>query len=212
MGVGRRMTSNRSILKFGLAAALAAVWLAMFLLGTGDVDLSILRRLYAGQRPFLADAARLLTLLGGWYFVTPIVAVVGLVVALRGRIWLGLVLFLGTTVGRLLVEVQKYQLGRLRPDENPHLVNVYSLSFPSGHSANAMMLYVTLALTLPEDGRGKHSWLIAALFLALLIGLSRVLLGVHWPSDVVGGWSFGLLWSILLTWVSRHPPAWGVRR
>ena len=207
------MTSNRSILHFELlAAALAALWLAMFLLGTGDVDLTILTTLYAGQRPFLADAARLLTLLGGWYFVTPIAAVMGLVVALRGRVWLGLVLFVGTTVGRLLVEVQKYQLGRLRPDENPHLVNVYSLSFPSGHSANAMMLYVTLALTLPENGRHKHRWLIAAFLLALLIGLSRVLLGVHWPSDVVGGWSFGLLWSILLMWVSRHPPAWGVRR
>jgi undecaprenyl-diphosphatase len=206
------MTSNRSSLYLLLACALTLIWLAMFLLGTGDVDLAILRALYAGDRPFLADAARLLTLLGGWYFVTPIAVIVALAVALRGRIWLGLVLFVGTTIGRLLVELQKYQLGRLRPDENPHLVNVYSLSFPSGHSANAMLLYVTLALTLFDDPRRRRIWLGSALVLALLIGLSRVLLGVHWPSDVLAGWSFGLIWSILLTWLSRHPPAWGVKR
>ena len=206
------MTSNRSTILYGiLAGALALLWLAMFLLGTGDEDLAVLGVLYAGHRPLLAEAARVLTLLGGWYFVTPIAGIVGLVVGLRGRPWLGLVLFAGTMIGRLLVEFQKYELGRLRPDENPHLVNVYNLSFPSGHSANAMMLYVTLALTLVEDPRRRAFWLAAALALAFVIGLSRVMLGVHWPSDVIAGWSFGLLWSMLLVWASRHPPA-GVRR
>ena len=206
------MTSNRSAIRYGLlAGALALVWLAMFVLGTGDVDLAILRALYAGDRPLLADAARLITLLGGWYFVTPLVAIVALVVALRGRPWLGLVLFLGTSVGRLLVEYQKYELGRMRPDEHPHLVNVYNLSFPSGHSANATMVYVTLTLTLVGSSR-RTPWLVAAFVLAFLIGLSRMMLGVHWPSDVLAGWSFGLLWSMLLVWLSKHPPAWDVRR
>ena len=193
-----------------VAGTLALVWLAAFLLGTGDSDVAALRALYAGDRPALADGARLITLLGGWYFVTPLVAIVALVVALRGRVWLGLVLFVGTTAGRLLVELQKYELGRLRPDEHPHLVNVYSLSFPSGHSANAMMVYVTLALTLAQ--RRPAQWLAAAFVLAFLIGLSRMMLGVHWPSDVLAGWSFGLLWAMLLVWLSRRPPAWGVRR
>src|SRR5690242_19534051 len=128
------MTSNRSTLGYALlAAALAAIWLAMLLLGTGKVDLAILARLYAGDHVILADAARLLTLLGGWYFVTPITAIVGLVVGLRGKPWLGLVLFVGTSIGRMLVELQKYELGRLRPNDYTHLVNVYNLSFPSGH-------------------------------------------------------------------------------
>jgi undecaprenyl-diphosphatase len=206
------MTSNRStLLRVLPALALALLWLAAFLLGTGDVDLAILRLLYAGDRPMLADAARLITFLGGGYFVTPLAAVVALVVALRGRVWLGLVLFVGTSAGRLLVEYQKYELGRLRPDEHPHLVNVYNLSFPSGHSANAAMVYVTLALTLAGSGR-RTPWLVAAFALAFLIGLSRMMLGVHWPSDVVAGWSFGLLWAMLLVWLSEHPPAWAVRR
>ena len=184
----------------------------MFLLGTGDVDLAILGALYAGDRPLLADVARLVTLLGGWYFVTPLAAVVALFVGLRGKPWPGLVLFVGSLVGRLLVELQKYELGRVRPNEHPHLVNVYNLSFPSGHAANAMMVYVAMALMLAEDGRRRTLWLGAALLLSVLIGLSRMILGVHWPSDVLAGWSFGLLWAMLLAWLSRHPPEWAVRR
>jgi membrane-associated phospholipid phosphatase len=200
------MTSNRSTVPYILfAGALALLWLAMFLLGTGDEDLAILGLFYAGDRPFLADAARLLTLGGGWYVVTPVAAIVGVVVGLRGRPRLGLVLFVGTFIGRMLVEFQKYELGRLRPDQHPHLVNVYNLSFPSGHSANAMMVYVTMALTV-VDPRRRTPWLAAAFLLAFVIGLSRLVLGVHWPSDVVGGWSFGLLWAMLLVWLSRHPP------
>ena len=207
------MTTRRSSIFYAVSAAvLALLWLAMFLLGTGDEDLALLGQLYAGDRPFLADAARLITLLGGWYFVTPLVAAVGLVVALRGRPWLGLVIFVGTSIGRMLVELQKYELGRMRPDQNPHLVNVYNLSFPSGHSANAMMVYVTLVLTLVEDRGRRTAWLIAAFVLAFLIGLSRLVLGVHWPSDVIAGWSFGLLWSMLLVWLAQHPPRWAVTR
>lgn len=207
------MTSNRlPIVHGGSAGVLALLWLAMFLWGTGDFDLAVLSALYAGDRPALADAARLITLLGGWYFVTPLAALAALVVAIRGKPWLALVLFVGTFAGRMLVELQKYELGRMRPDQNPHLVNVYSLSFPSGHSANSMMVYVTLALTLVDDPRRRMLWLFAAFALVFLIGLSRPMLGVHWPSDVVAGWSFGLLWAMLLAWLSRNPPSWAVRR
>ena len=204
--------SNRSLILVALTAALALLWLAMFLGGTGGLDVAILSALYAGDRPVLADAARLVTLLGGWYVVTPIAAGVALVVGVRGKPWTGIVLFVGTLVGRLLVELQKYELGRLRPDEHPHLVNVYNLSFPSGHAANAMMVYVAMAMMLVEDDDRRRFWLAAALLLSVLIGLSRTMLGVHWPSDVIAGWSFGLLWAMLLAWLGRHPPEWAVRR
>jgi undecaprenyl-diphosphatase len=200
------MTSSRpNIAVLLLAGVLALAWLLMFLKGTGDTDLAILRELYAGNRPVLADAARLLTLVGGGYFVTPLVAGVALVLATRRQPRLALVLFVGNLVGRLLVEFQKYQLGRLRPDEHPHLVNVYSMSFPSGHSANAMLTYVALALLLVRDSQRQFWWTGAAVLLALAIGLSRVMLGVHWPSDVIAGWSFGMLWTLLLVWIAEHP-------
>ncbi len=197
------MRSNRSnILYVLLAIALALLWLVMFLFGTGSEDLAVLSAFYAGHRPMLADAARLMTLLGGWYFITPLVATVGLVVAIRGRLALGLLIFVGISVGRLLVELQKYELGRMRPDQNPHLVNVYNLSFPSGHSANAMMVYVGLAALLVSDQR-KRSWCMAGgLLLTLIVGFSRVMLGVHWPSDVIAGWSFGALWVLFMLWLA----------
>ena len=204
------MTANRlNVAALLLAAFLAVAWLVMFLRGTGNVDLAVLRGLYSGQRPALADGARLVTLLGGGYFVTPLVAAVALVLVLRRQPWLALVLFAGNLVGRLIVEFQKYELGRLRPDQNPHLVNVYSMSFPSAHSANAMLTYVAMALLLPQDPRMRTWWTAAGLLLALVIGLSRVMLGVHWPSDVIAGWSFGLLWSLLLVWIARLGPGLG---
>jgi undecaprenyl-diphosphatase len=198
------VTPARNHLKPALAAgALVLIWLAMLLVGAGSVDRAIMDALYVGQQPVLANATRLVTHLGGGTVVTLVTAAVALVLALRRQPWPALVLIVGTAIGRLFVQLQKYQLSRTRPDENPHLVDVYSLSFPSGHSANSVMAYVTIALLLAANGQTRWIWLGAAAVLSFLIGLSRVMLGVHWPSDVVGGWSFGLLWSLLIYAISR---------
>lgn len=184
-----------------LVATLALLWLAMLLLGTGTLDHAILREFYGGHRPALADAARLVTMLGDGRVVTGVAMIGALVLVSRKRPWPALVLLVGTLLGKGLTEVQKYGFNRLRPDENPHLVVVHSLSFPSGHSANAMMTYVALGLLLVDPGT-RRWWLIGAFVLAILVGLSRVILGVHWPSDVVGGWSFGVVWAMLLYAIS----------
>ena len=123
----------------------------------------------------------------------------------RKQHWHAVVLIAGPLLGKALTEIQKYEFNRLRPAENPHLVITQNLSFPSGHSANAMMTYVALALFLcpPEH---RRPWLAAAVGLAFLVGLSRVMLGVHWPSDVIGGWSYGLLWALMLYELSKRRP------
>lgn len=185
--------------------ALALLWLAMLMLGDGPVDIAILRSLYVGHFPEVAAIARAVTFVGGGYFVTVVIAIGSLVLALRKREWPALVLLVGTSIGRVFVELQKYEISRLRPDANPHLVEVHSLSFPSAHSANAVMTYVSIAL-LFSPANSRSIWLAAAVFLAFLVGLSRVLLGVHWPSDVVGGWSFGLLWTLLLYTLAMREP------
>ncbi|MGE5600774.1 MAG: phosphatase PAP2 family protein [Pseudomonadota bacterium] len=64
-----------------------------------------------------------------------------------------------------------------------------------------MMTYVALALFLAPQER-RQIWLGIAVLAALLVGLSRVVLGVHWPSDVIGGWSYGLVWALLLYAIS----------
>ena len=100
-------------------------------------------------------------------------------------------------VGRALGEAQKYWIARVRPDMEPHLVVVKTSSFPSGHATSSMIFYLTLALALTVGTRWHRVAAGGAIFLSLLIGTSRVMLGVHWPSDVIGGWTFGMLWVLL---------------
>jgi undecaprenyl-diphosphatase len=102
-------------------------------------------------------------------------------------------------VGRLLTEAQKYWIARARPDLEPHLVVVKTTSFPSGHATSSMIFYLSLALMLTVHHHARRRLVAAstAIALSVLVGLSRVMLGVHWPSDVVGGWAFGLLWVLL---------------
>jgi membrane-associated phospholipid phosphatase len=100
-------------------------------------------------------------------------------------------------IGRGLSEVQKYSIARVRPDLEPHLVVVRTSSFPSGHATSSMIFYTVMALTLTAGMRWHRLAVSGAVLLSLLIGTSRVMLGVHWPSDVIGGWAFGLLWVLL---------------
>ena len=87
---------------------------------------------------------------------------------------------------------------------------VKTSSFPSGHATSSMIFYLTLALVLTAGTRWHARRGGGAILLSLLIGTSRVMLGVHWPSDVIGGWAFGLLWVLLTLRLGRA--AWGYRR
>lgn len=182
----------------------ACTWLAMMLFGRGPLDRAIYEALYAGERPALIAFARVLTVLGEpTLLVTAGFLVAGwLWLVGRGRFALGLLLVI--LVGRGLTEVQKYWVARARPNLEPHLVVVKTSSFPSGHATSSMIFCLTLALALVPSGKWRRIAVLGALLLSLLIGTSRIMLGVHWPSDVVGGWSFGLLWvSLTLRRVER---------
>jgi undecaprenyl-diphosphatase len=178
-------------------AALTAAWLVMLLLGAGPVDREILLALYAGSRPFLVSVARAFTALGSWPVVVIASVAAAAWLAYKRRTSAGLLLLAGAIGMRLLVIVQKYEFDRLRPDEHLRLVEVSSKSFPSGHSANSMLVYPLCALLLAPP-RWRRAALVGAVLLSLCIGLSRILLGVHWPSDVIGGWAFGALGALLV--------------
>lgn len=105
----------------------------------------------------------------------------------------------GIVVSTLL----KQAFDRPRPDLVPHGAEVFTASFPSGHSMMSAVVYLTLAAMLARvrpEWRVKIFVLSAALFVTLLVGVSRIYLGVHWPTDVLAGWSVGAAWA-LVCWV-----------
>jgi membrane-associated phospholipid phosphatase len=177
---------------------LLVAWGVMLLFGGMELDRALLLLAYAGDNEQVALVARWLTELGG-YRILLAASAIGAATLLFRREWRAAALLAGITLsGRLLVDWQKVWSNRVRPEEQVHLVQVQSLSFPSGHAANATLVWLCLALLLPRTARVRTFAIWAAVWLALAVGLSRVILGVHWPSDVIGGWAFGLFWAILL--------------
>jgi undecaprenyl-diphosphatase len=150
--------------------------------------------------PWLEQTMLELTGLGGYpIIVTMIVIVLGflLVAGLRGP---ALFVLLSTISGLAVSQSLKSFYGRPRPDIVPLLVDVYTASFPSGHAMMSTVVYLTLATVIaritPRHGLRVYVFAVAIL-LSLVIGLSRVYLGVHWPTDVLAGWAMGAAWAAL---------------
>ena len=187
-------------------ALLATLWLSMMLLGAGPVDQTLLGQLYAAHRPALRSAASFVTIFGNWQAVVGLSLIAVLWLLWRGKRRSALLLISVTFLGRAMVEAQKFGIHRLRPDELEHLVPVKSLSFPSAHAANSMILLLSLAVIAAP--REQRWWTVpAALMGTFLVGISRPMLGVHWPSDVVGGWSFRAAWVIAMLAIAERWPA-----
>jgi undecaprenyl-diphosphatase len=105
--------------------------------------------------------------------------------------------------GMLLVRLLKEFFQRSRPDLVPHAVQVFTNSFPSGHAALSAVTYLTLGALLARVERPRKAriyFLAVAIALTILVGTSRVYLGVHWPTDVLAGWCVGAAWAIVC-WV-----------
>ena len=153
--------------------------------------------------PFWTTGPALLTQLGGVYFLMPLGGVVIAFLYFAGRRRSALLLFLTIAVERLLLDGIKILVERPRPELQEHPVFTHSFSFPSGHAANTMTVFVAIALfALPERHR---RWSIpTAIFLAALIGATRPWLGVHWPTDIVGGWMLAALSIAAALWAQKR--------
>ena len=178
-------------------AALVAIWLGALLWGGPEWawDRDLLAALHQAHDADTVRWLKLLSELGGWIALAAVgvAAVIALAFRRRRRAALLLVILFG---GRMLVELQKLVFGSPRPPSEGHLVIAESLGFPSGHAANSMITYLAIAALVPVVQSRRAIALLLALLLAILIGMTRLWLGVHWPSDVIGGWAFGLLWVI----------------
>ncbi|MBP7722881.1 MAG: phosphatase PAP2 family protein [Alphaproteobacteria bacterium] len=120
----------------------------------------------------------------------------------------GLMVYLLATVstGVVFINLLKIGFDRPRPDLIPHDVVTYTASFPSGHSLISAVVYLTLGSLLAEiQPRVQLKIYIISLaaFITLLVGISRIYLGVHWPSDVLAGWFGGAAWACMF-WIIAH--------
>jgi undecaprenyl-diphosphatase len=185
--------------------ALAAVFIAALVLGgPGDgLDPPVLA---AFRNAELVPAARLLTHLGDWWMALVAGALGAASLAYRQRLRSAALLLAIIVSEKAIVELLKWQLDRARPDPSGRIVAVHNMAFPSGHSANSMTVWLALAL-LAAPARFRRVAMTAALFIALVTGLCRLILQVHWPSDVIGGWAFGAFWVLLLARLADQEPA-----
>ena len=189
----RSSSLNRRTLILSGSALVFATQTALMLTGlTENFDQGVLNWLHAAGRAPLGGVTvdslvRDFTALGGWAILT----------------WLmitsGLGLLLADCGGIATTVAMKALFGRERPDV-PHRISVRMLSYPSGHALMSAACYLSLAYiarALTTHARLRTFWLATAITVGMLVGMSRVYLGVHFPSDVVAGWALGVAWATI---------------
>ena len=156
---------------------------------------------------WMHEAGRDLTALGGVMVLSLFTfGVAGYLLMVRKyhAMWLVII----ATFGGLIVStILKRSFDRDRPDIVPHLSHVYTSSFPSGHSMLSAVVYLTLGSLLARlapNYKVKLYFIGLALFLTSLVGVSRVYMGVHYPTDVLAGWTAGCVWATLCYIVARQ--------
>lgn len=160
---------------------------------------------------WVEEIGRDITAMGGNAVLTLLtLAVVGYLL-LDGKRRMALVLVVATLGALGVSTLLKNTIDRARPDLVPHHTQVYTASFPSGHSMLSASTYLTMGALLARAQRRKRMKayiLLVAIIATLLVGFSRIYLGVHWPTDVLAGWTAGAAWAIgcwlLARWLQQR--------
>ncbi|MEO7191826.1 MAG: phosphatase PAP2 family protein [Vicinamibacterales bacterium] len=148
-----------------------------------------------------------LTAIGSTTVLGLVVFAVSGFLALQQRYRTALFILLTAVSGEAANWIIKGLFARPRPTIVPHLQAVVSSSFPSGHAMESALIYLTLGAMLMRTTNGRVTKIYCmslAVLLTLLVGISRVYLGVHYPTDVVGGWMFGFLWASVWWVIERR--------
>lgn len=152
---------------------------------------------------WVEEAARDLTALGSFSILTILVAVIAIYLLLTARARTAWFLVGAVVGGTIVSTVLKSLFDRPRPDLTG-IARVFTASFPSGHATVSAVVYLTLGALLAgaaPSRRLRLFYLVTAILLTLIVGISRLYLGVHYPTDVLAGWSIGTAWA-LLCWVA----------
>jgi undecaprenyl-diphosphatase len=152
-----------------------------------------------------------ITALGGYAVLTLLVAGVVLYLLAAGKRGTALLVAGSVISGTVMMSLLKLGFDRPRPDLVAHLSHAQNSSFPSGHATVSAIAYLTLGVLLARAHARRRTKVLVmtyAITLTLLIGMSRVYLGVHWPTDVLAGWALGAawaaLWWLLAWWLQRR--------
>ena len=156
--------------------------------------------------PWLEGAMRDITSLGSASVLVLITAAVIIYLLLVRRWGTALLTFVAVAGGQVLSSLLKLGIDRPRPELVSHLVTETSLSFPSGHAMLSAVTYLTLGSLAARflHGRATKIYVLSlAVLTTVLVGVSRIYLGVHWPSDVLAGWCAGFAWA-MLCWLAAR--------
>jgi undecaprenyl-diphosphatase len=206
-------------LLLGIALIVAGAWAFVALAdevvegSTAQIDRTILLAMRQSQEPHdpiggpvIEEAARDVTALGGTTVLCFFTLVTCGYLFLDGKRHMAAFVLASVITGLVAGTVLKEIFDRPRPNLVPHAVYTASTSFPSGHSMMAAVTYLTLGALLARSERRKRIkayFLLVAAFLSGAVGVTRVYLGVHWPTDVLAGWTAGAVWAILCWTVAR---------
>lgn len=147
-----------------------------------------------------------ITAIGGVTVLALLVTLVVIYLALRRKFRTAAFVTVSILGGWALSSALKLGIARPRPEVVQHLVEVTDMSFPSGHAMLSAITYLTLGAMLSrlEDRPSlRYFFPLVAVFLTFIIGLSRIYLGVHYPTDVLGGWAAGTVWACASWFVAR---------
>lgn len=156
--------------------------------------------------PKIEGAVRDITALGGTIVLTLITAATIIYFFLTRRLSTAFFVLVAVGGGQVLSSLLKLGIDRPRPELVSHLATETSLSFPSGHAMLSAVTYLTLGTLAARflHGRTTRIYVLSlAVLVTLMVGVSRIYLGVHWPSDVLAGWCAGFAWAMLCWLVAR---------
>ena len=227
-----RLLTSRAVARLGRheVGAIVAVFVAAGLLllfggiaeevvegDTNRLDRAVLMSFRTAGNPadligpdWFEEMVRDVTALGSYAFVIIIVTAATGYLLLMRKFGLALLLLAAEAGGMLFSTLLKELFDRPRPDLE-HAARVFTASFPSGHATLSAVTFLTLGALLTRvtaDRKAKLYFMATAIVLTLLVGLSRLYLGVHYPSDILAGWCVGSAWAVLCwggaLWLQRR--------
>ncbi|NLD19481.1 MAG: phosphatase PAP2 family protein [Clostridiales bacterium] len=188
---------NSSKSKLFIIIAALTVFAAIFYWVTaskaGWLDDPVRQLFYSWRNESLTPFVKIITYMGNWQFIG--VLCLALLIIKPTRVTYGIPVSIGAALVTLINKVIKHMVARPRPEDILHLIDEGGFSFTSGHSIISMFVYGMLIYLVRRNVENRKLANVLILLLALpmiFIGLSRIYLGVHYPTDVLGGWCLGI--------------------